>query len=143
MILIIDAESFVYSKVSAALRAYNENIFVSGEYVDTPAKFPAVTLIEANNSIYRKAKTTNIENAVSVLYEANVFTNRIGYKKSDAKDILEVLDNEMLRLGFTRTMAQPMPNLPDATIYRITARYEGVIMPEHGEEEIIYRIYSN
>jgi len=39
---------------------------------------------------------------------------------------METIDNEFSKIGFTRTMCNPVSNLQDATIYRIVARYEGV-----------------
>lgn len=103
------------------------NIFVSGEYVDAPAKFPAATIEEINNSVYKRMSTLNIENAANVLYEVNVYSNKVGYKKAEAQEIMEFIDNIMSGLGFTRTMCNPLPNLADATIYRLTARYEAVV----------------
>lgn len=138
----IDIESFVFSRVSEKLRNTFDDIFVSGEYIDAPAKFPAATLIEVNNSVLPSMRTTMVENGTTVLYEVNVFSNKVGYKKSEAKDILEIIDAEMSAIGFMRTMAQPTPNLADSTIYRITARYSGVIVPEYSVDGITYRIYS-
>ena len=140
---IFDIESFVYAKVSGDVKVFNEDIYTTGEYVDSPAKFPAVSIIEMSNSVLEKMSTTNIENAASVMYEVNIYTNRIGYRKSDAKDILQVVDNAMNELGFVRIMAQPTPNIADATIYRITARYRGVVVPEYGVDGTVYRIYTN
>lgn len=107
------------------------NIFVSGEYVDAPAQFPAATIEEVNNSVYERMRTLHIENAASVLYEVNVFSNKIGYKKAEAQEIMEFIDNIMSGLGFTRTMCNPLPNLADATIYRLTARYEAMVDKDH------------
>lgn len=124
----IDAEFDVYDTISDALRdAFGENIWISGEYVDVPAKFPAATIIEADNAVYQKMRTTNIENAVQVMYEANVYSNRIGYKKFEAKQIMAVINNAFASINFTRIMQNTVSNLQDATIYRLVARYEGVI----------------
>lgn len=113
--------------VATPLRAKFPGIWVSGEYVDAPAKFPAVTIEEVNNSVYQKMRTVHIENAASVLYEINIYSNKIGYKKSEAQEIMSFIDDILAGLGFTRTMCNPLPNLADATIYRLTARYEAVI----------------
>lgn len=113
--------------VATPLRAKFPGIWVSGEYVDAPAKFPAVTIEEVNNSVYQKMRTVHIENAASVLYEVNIYSNKIGYKKSEAQEIMSFIDDILAGLGFTRTMCNPLPNLADATIYRLTARYEAVI----------------
>lgn len=103
------------------------NIWVSGESADIPAKFPAVTIEEKDNYVYTRASTTKIENAASVMYEVNVYTNRIGYKKQDAQEIMSFIDEILAGLKFTRTMMQPIDNLSDATIYRMVARYEATV----------------
>ena len=133
----IDVESFLFNQIAGILR-FQYNVYVSGEYVDSPAKFPAVTIVEINNGVFQKMRTAapNLENAVSLTYEVNVYTNSIGYKKSEAKKILETIDNEFSNMGFTRTMCNPVSNLQDATIYRIGARYEGIA-------DRNFRIYTN
>ena len=123
----IDVESIIFSTVASALRAVYDDIFVSGEFVDVPAKFPAVTIVESDNAIVQRMRTTNIENAVTVMYEVNIYTNTVGYKKSEAKDILEVVDDEFSKMGFARVLCNPVANLSDATIYRIVARYQASI----------------
>lgn len=134
----IDIETAVFSKIASVLRETYEGIFVGGEYTDTPARFPAVTIVENDNSVLQSMTTyaPYIENAVNVAYEINVYTNTIGYKKSEAKDIMQTVDDEFAKLGFTRTMCNPISNLQDATIYRLVARYEGVV-------DTSYRIYTN
>ena len=123
----IDIENIVFSSIAGVLRAEYPDIFVSGEFTDLPAKFPAVTIVESDNSIVQRMRTTNIENAANVMYEVNVYSNKIGYKKSEAKEILSTIDEEFSRLGFARTMCNPVANLQDATIYRIVARYEAAV----------------
>lgn len=123
----IDTENLIFSTVANALRETYDGIFVSGEFVDVPARFPAVTIVESDNAIAQRMRTTNIENAVTVLYEVNVYTNTVGYKKSEAKEIMATVDDEFTKLGFARTMCNPVANLSDATIYRIVARYQASI----------------
>ena len=122
----IDPENIIFSTVATALRD-KYDVFVSGEYTDLPAKFPAVTIVQIDNAIVQRMRTTNIENAVNVAMEVNVYTNTVGYKKSEAKDIMETVDDEFTKLGFARTMCNPVANLQDATIYRIVARYEATV----------------
>lgn len=122
----IDPENIIFSTVATALRD-KYDVFVSGEYTDLPAKFPAVTIVQIDNAIVQRMRTANIENAVSVAMEVNVYTNTVGYKKSEAKDIMETVDDEFTKLGFARTMCNPVANLQDATIYRMVARYEATV----------------
>lgn len=134
----IDIESAVFAAVAGVLREKHSNILVAGEYTDMPARFPAVTIVEIDNSVLQQMTTyaPHIENATSVAYEVNVYTNTQGYKKLEAKDIMQTVDGEFAKLGFTRTMCNPISNLQDAKIFRMVARYEGVV-------DTSYRIYTN
>ena len=133
----------MFSPIATVLRNTYDGIAVTSEYTDTPAKFPAVTIIETSNIVLRRMSTTKIENASTILFEVNVFSNKVAGAKLQALDIMETVDAEFEKLGFVRTMMSPTPNLADATIYRITARYEGVVMPEYGVDETVYRIYTS
>lgn len=129
----IDIENFVFTRVSTALRDYFGalNIYVTGEYVDSPARFPAASIFESDNRVYEKQRTTEIENAAKLLYEVNVYSNKLGYKKTEAQSVMDIIDREMAAMGFTRTMCVPTSNLQDATIFRMVARYEGVVDKEY------------
>ena len=124
----IDVESEIFNKVAEAVRAVHPSAFVSGEYIRTPSKFPFVSLIEMSNTIYDRTQSSGgLENHASVMYEVNVYSNKKSGKKSECKEIAALIDNELAALGFSRTMLQPIPNMDDATIYRMTGRYTAVI----------------
>lgn len=142
----ISVENFIFSRISKKLREEYPGAYVSGEEVRTPAfedSSIAVSIVEASNSVYRRMTTTTIENAAQVMYEVNVYSNKVGYKKSEAKEVLAFIDEQFSQMGLVRTMSTPMANLQDATIYRIVARYSGVVMPEYGVEGTTYRIYTS
>lgn len=130
----IDIENDIFAAVAIPLREkYGKDakgqykIWVSGESADVPARFPAVTIEEKDNYVYTRASTTKIENAANVMYEVNVYTNRVGYKKQDAQEIMSFIDEILSGLMLTRTMMQPIGNLSDATIYRMMARYKATV----------------
>lgn len=124
----MNIENEVFNTVANALRAvYGDNIMVSGEYNETPSAFPFVTLIEDDN--YEVAETRTLgrlpETASSLMYTANVYSNLKSGRKAQAKSIMDIVDEQMHKLGFQRTMRDQLPNV-DRTIYRVTARYTQV-----------------
>lgn len=124
----IDCENEIFNIVSSATRTIYPNIFMSGEYVKSPSSFPCVSLVEMDNSVYRSTQTSgDMENHVEVMYELNVYSNKTKGKKAECKKIAAFIDNKMAVLGFTRTMLNPIPNMDDATIYRMTGRYKAII----------------
>lgn len=131
----IDIESQIFTRVSQAVREKYPNSFVTGEYVKSPSEFPAISLVEMDNLPYEKTMTVNPENHVTVTYEVNVYSNLVRGKKSECKSICAIIDNEMAAMGFVRTSLSPVPNMDDATIYRMTGRYRAVV----SRNQTIYR----
>lgn len=132
----IDIENTVFDTVATVVRAKYSDIHMVGEYVKTPPKFPSVSLVEMDNKGYERTEDSgSLENHVSVMYEVNIYSNKKVGKKSECKAIAALIDEQMLALGFVRTMLQPIPNLDDATIYRMVGRYSAII----SKDEVIYR----
>ena len=132
----IDIEHELFTKVATALRAQFSGIFVTGEYVKAPSSFPCVMFVEMDNTPYRRTQTqADMENHATVMYEVNVYSNKTKGKKTECKAIIKVIDDMMLSLGFDRPFLNPIPNLEDATIYRMTARYIAIV----SKDKVVYR----
>lgn len=123
----IDPEFAVFDAVSDEVKLMYPNLYMTGDVSFAPSQFPAVSIVEKNNSVVQRMRTDRIENAVSLMYEANVYSNKVGYSKVEAKEILSVVDAAFEKIGFTRTFSNPVQNLEDKTVYRIVARYEAVM----------------
>lgn len=129
----IDYETKVYDSVRDAVKTEFPEVDMASEYVRKPGKFPHVTLWESENIAYRRSQdSSSLEHHVSCDYELNVYSNLRNGKKSQARAILAIADREMLHLGFSRVFTHPVPNAEDTTVYRILARYRGVI-DENGD----------
>lgn len=132
----IDIESKVFSSIATALRAQFSGIYVYGEYVKSPSSFPCVSFVEMDNyPVVQTQDSTNLENHANVLYEVNIYSNKKSGKKTECRTIAAFVDSEMQKLGFTRLMLNPIPNVDDATIYRMVGRYKAVV----SKNEEIYR----
>jgi len=124
----IDIENELFNQIATKLRNKFNSISVYGEYIKSPAVFPAVFIEERGNNVYERTQDSgNIENHARLMYEVNVYSNKQTGKKSECKKIFEVIDNEFASMGFTRTLKEPIANLEDASIYRMVGRYTGVI----------------
>lgn len=132
----INVENQVFNNVLATLKEKYPDIYMVGEYVKTPSSFPCVSLMEMDNQSYQRTEDSgSSENHVSVMYEVNIYSNKTVGKKSECKAIAALVDEQMLALGFARTMLQPIPNFDDATIYRMVGRYSAVI----SKDKVIFR----
>ncbi|NLI60796.1 MAG: hypothetical protein GX375_05135 [Clostridiales bacterium] len=123
----IDIENEIFTKIATTLRAEFQPINVYGEMVKSPAEFPAVMIEEKSNEVLRWTQDSgNIENHVSLMYEVNIYSNKRVGKKTQCKDIFKIIDGEFAELGFTRTLKEPIPNVEDATIFRMIGRYTAI-----------------
>ena len=132
----IDIETQVFNYVATRVRAVYPGIFITGEYVRSPNSFPCISIVETENEIDRNTRSADeIENYIRDFYEVSVYSNKKTGKKSECKEIIAEVDKHLKNLGFTRTMLSPVPNLEDASIYRMTARYRAIV----SKNEVIYR----
>lgn len=128
----IDIENQVFDRVATRVREQFPDIFMTGEYVNSPPSFPAVSLVEMDNSV-REATidSGSNENHVNVMYEVNVYSNKTTGKKSECKAIIALIDTEMTAMGFVRSTLTPVQNEYDATIYRMVGRYRAAVSTDH------------
>ena len=123
----IDVENIIFTALATQIRSSFPGSTVYGEYVEVPAAFPCVTIVEADNRVLERTRDlSGIEHHAEVMYEINVYVNNTNGKKQRAHDIANVIDNVMSGMLFTRTFRGQIPNV-DRSIYRITIRYKGVI----------------
>lgn len=120
----IDVESEVYTPIATALREEFPGVYVTPEYVRAPAKFPHVSIVEADNYLpVQYLDNADSERYAGLMYEVNVYSNKATGRKQEARSIMDQVDRAMYALNFRRTVLTPVPNMEDATIYRLTARY--------------------
>ena len=128
----IDCENDVFNAVANKVKSKYPDAYMSGEYVKSPPHFPAISLVMMDSSVYERTQTSDgIENHVEVMFETDIYSNKKSGKKSECKAIAALIDDEFAALGFSRMMLQPIPNMDDATIYRMKGRYRGVVSKDN------------
>jgi len=121
----IDCENEVYTRIARVLREKFPGINIAGEYVQAPSGFPHVSITQSDNSVVSERMTGSAEMA-QVMFEINVYSNKTEGKKTECKSIMKVIDDVMFSMNFKRQALTPVPNLEDATIYRLVARYRAM-----------------
>jgi hypothetical protein len=119
----IDCENEVYTLIAQALRAEYSAIDIASEYVKSPSAFPHVSVVMMDNSIMEQTIDSGDHEVAIVMFEINVFSNKAKGKKSECKKIMSIIDGVMTPRNFRRLSMTPVPNMEDASIYRLVARY--------------------
>lgn len=130
----IDFSNEIFNNVAMNLRSLYTGVQVVGEYVETPAKFPTVTLDETQNTPVHLDSATENKYA-RVVYRCQVFCNTESGKRQQAREIFKSLDSMMMNMGLFMKTYTTVPAIYNSEVYSITATYEGVI----GVDGTIYR----
>ena len=132
----ISIENELFTRIAIAVRLEFPSAYVVGEFVAQPARFPAVFIVEQDNSVYMRGRDSgDVENYAEVAYQVDVYSNLNVGKKTECKSIMAIIDSEFAALGFTRTFMNPVQNMDDPRIYRMTAVYRAVV----GKDKFVYR----
>ena len=121
----LDFSNEIFNTVAKDLRSSFSGVQVIGEYVESPAKFPTVTIDEIQNvPVYLDGAKTN--KYARIVYRSQVFCNDNG-KRAKAREIFNVLDNTLMSMGLIMKTYTTTPSIYNSEVYCITATHEGVI----------------
>lgn len=124
----IDFQNEIFTRVASGVRSAHAGTIVTGEYTRSPSKFPTVALDEIENVTVDELVDSSDNEAFSGLgYRLQVFSNKVGGKKAEARAIFATADKEMRGMGFRRVTYSTTPEIYDSTVYSITATYEAVV----------------
>ena len=129
----LDFSNEIFTTVAKDLRSLYTGVQVLGEYVNTPSKFPTVTIDEIQNvPVHLDSAKTN--KYARIVYRTQVFCNGNG-KRNKAREIFNSLDQKLMSIGLTCKTYTTTPSIYNSEVYCITATHEGVI----GADGMIYR----
>lgn len=132
----IYVENQIFTKVYDAVIAEYPDAFITGVFVPVPPKFPCVYFTMTDSAYYRNTiDSASMENHDAIEFEVEIYSNLASGKKTQCYDIAGIIDEVMSALNFTRMGLMPIPNIADATIYRLKGRYRAVV----GKDETLYR----
>lgn len=132
----IYVENEIFTEVYNAVITSYPNAYVTGVFVPAPPKFPCVYFAMTDNAYYRNSiDSASMENHDAIEFEVEIYSNTTGSKKAECYDIAGIVDTVMTALNFSRMSLMPIPNIADATIYRLKGRYRAVV----GKDKTLYR----
>lgn len=131
----IDIESKVYSPIATALKAAYSNIFVTSEPTPIPEKPLVVGIVQMDNYMsINRLDNSGRERYSTLMFQVDVYSNKQTGKKSQCKEVMNVVDKMMFDMNFTRLSLTPIPS-PETGYYRYTARYRA-----ETDGETLYRL---
>lgn len=122
----IDYSNEIFNTVAELLLQAYPDIEVKGEYVETPASFPCVSIEETSNTPLHLDSASTAKYAL-VRYRVQIFSNKASGKRAEARTIFQSVDEQMQKLNLFCKSMTTTPTVYHASIYQITATYEGTV----------------
>lgn len=123
----IDVQAELYTIGRKAVIEEYPDAELSSTQTLKPVRFPYVSIIEIENSVYRRTSDSRaIENHARIGLQVDVYTTG-DRKQQEARNIMAIIDNAYGNIGLRRIMLYPTNNYNDTSVFRMTARYECVV----------------
>lgn len=124
----IDVETDFFDELARLVLAEYPEAYVSNEYERVPSMFPAVFILESSNVEERRTVTSyEGEEAAALVYEVQVAHPSKDDGKAVCKGIVQILSDRMRARNMARTMCMPVDNSEDPSVFRMIARYTGIV----------------
>lgn len=119
----IDIENKIFQIVYDAVMQYDDSIYVTSEISVAPASFPAVYVLETDNSAPAKFRISSREEAYAEIhFKISIYSNKSSGSKAEIKPILMAIDNALRGAGLRKTTDRYF--YPEDSVTQRTARYE-------------------
>lgn len=123
-----DRENEIYTYIRNAVKDVFPSASVSDVYLRVPPSFPHVSIMQIGSSEPKAHIDSSMKEKFTQLsFQIDIYSDDETRKKTICKVISQIVDETMKGINFRRQSLRPVPNLADATIYRITARYTGIV----------------
>lgn len=119
----IDVENKIFTIVYNAVMQYDDSIYVSSSVESAPAEFPAVYVLETDNSAPAKFRISSRQEIYAEVHtRVSVFSNKPSGAKAEIKPILIAIDNALRGAGLRKT--EDKYSYPAEAVTQRTAWYE-------------------
>lgn len=117
----VDKEDELFAVIAKELRKKFDGIYIIGKQLSSePPRFPAVSIIQENNTVNTRYSTFNeLENVACITQYIEIYSNDREQKEEICKSISLAIDNVLKTHGYCRMLNQPMVNADDSIARRI------------------------
>ena len=126
----IDVENKVFTDIYNAVIASYPDAFISAVEVLNEPTFPAVFVnFEDSAPTWRYVNSSRTEPFRDMVIDINVYSDLPKGRKTEAKNILKIIDSELTAMGLVQSAMNPLDltNSKNKLVTRLFARYSGSV----------------
>lgn len=123
----IDIYEDVFALVYEAAHRVAPTAVIQDAYIPATASFPCVTVQEIDNTTSAKVIGSRAkENAARCSYQIEVYSNKQDGSRTECRTIMAAVSDALIARNFERILLNDVPNYMDASVYRLTARFQTI-----------------
>ena len=120
----IDIENELFDACVTAVEVGYPGIVATSKNLSAPAEFPAISIVESNNTTDENRRdSSGVERGSILTYDIKVFSNLREGAKAQAKKIAQLADAFMVKNNFRRTFYVQGETTNDSSVYQVSTRY--------------------
>ena len=126
----IDFENKIFTDIYNVVTASYPDAYVTAEEENTEPSFPAVYIsVSDSYQTFEFINSSREENFRDLVVDINVYSNLVTGRKTQAKKIMSLINDEMLAMGFTGSSMNVLnlTNPENKLITRLFARYRAAV----------------
>lgn len=121
-----DIENIIINRIDNALETAGYKDILISDYENVPSEFPCVVFEQSDSYEHvNEHNSSRTNNHDTVVFEADIYSNEKNGAKSECKAIAQIIDAEMVSLGFSRAANQPLKPTSEMYKARLFLRYRG------------------
>lgn len=123
-----NVENEIFSICTDMLQEFDPEVETISSQEDIPEHLPCVSIYELSNLPHETSRETQNPETHSVIeYQVDIYTNDVNGKKARANGYRDRIAYFFQRMGFARTVCNPIPNYTNPAVYRTTMRFSAII----------------
>lgn len=126
----IDFENKIFTEIYNVVIARYPDAYIASEEEDIEPTFPTVYLTVSDSAqTWEFINSSRKENFRDVIVDVNVYSNSTSGRKTQAKKIMGLINDEMLAMGFTAASlnALDLTSTENKLVTRLFARYRASV----------------
>ena len=123
-----DIEREIFTAAATAVLTVSPSCRITNAFIYAPAEYPAASIVMSDDGMtYKMRDSSKADNFRDITLTADVYTNKVDGKKTEAESIMQAIIDKLASLNFTMVSCKPNSNNNIASYYRLTATFTATV----------------
>lgn len=118
----------IYTDVTNAVLASYPTCTIRNSFVYAPDAFPFASIVMSGDGNTQNTRdSSDVDKYNDITATVDIYTNKTDGKKTQAEDIMGIINKKFFSLNFKLVSCKPNSNISNAQIYRLSATFTATV----------------